>query len=677
MLFLKTLFTLTLALLTVSTNVNAVALQVDDPSPIIANNVKIGAFAPPSPYDGGLTAVNNLENSLGRKIDIVSWYKSWGEESGQFTYGYYGTEGQLFKAAVNGRIPMITWEPMSNADTYNTSNFKPSNILAGDHDEYIDEWVQGLKSYGNPVYIRFAHEMNGNWYPWSSEGGTAYVDMWKYVFNKFRVAGATNVKWVWSVNFVDDPTINKLENYYPGTDYVDIHAIDVYNCGWKGWQSFKDLTTDSYQRLVALDSSKPVWITELGTCEPATDVANSEGQSKTQWMIDMFNTKNMPKLEAIIFFNENSRKDWRLTTNINTLPALQSLLYVTPNWTPPTSSYSIETTQISEPTNLKNFREYTRTKLSWDTVPNAKGYLITKNGKNLAYVQTNTYQDYNLIANQTYNYTVTAISGNSKSKPSTLASTPNSIILKASTSGTHAYLTYNTVQGEQYQILQNGNIIKTVTANNTSTRTDVYNLTPNTKYNFQIISLNQAKSDIKYITTAPPTPTNFTADHTGWMNKNVITWTPTPNTASYKIYRDGKLLVTIPSTQTTYTDLNLTPNTSYTYTIRSYNNYVTSFPTQPLTVKTTPPPPKPTITKTYTGIKISWNNIPNVKAYAIYRNGSTIVKTVPADSTQNIQTYTDMGMPAGNNTYTIASIYDWEGKTKYSIKSQPSNTITW
>lgn len=93
MLFLKTLFTLTLALLTVSTNVNAVALQVDDPSPIIANNVKIGAFAPPSPYDGGLTAVNNLENSLGRKIDIVSWYKSWGEESGQFTYGYYGTEG--------------------------------------------------------------------------------------------------------------------------------------------------------------------------------------------------------------------------------------------------------------------------------------------------------------------------------------------------------------------------------------------------------------------------------------------------------------------------------------------------------------------------------------------------------------------------------------------------------
>ena len=677
MLFTKTILA---SLLTLTLTIPATLTNVSLPSsnPIIANNVKIGAFAPPSPYDGGLTAVNDLEDSLGRKIDIINWFKAWGETSGEFTYGIYGTQGQLFRASTDGRTPMISWEPMSSSDTYDVSNFKPSTITSGMHDEYIDAWVQGLKDFGNPVYIRFAHEMNGNWYPWSSEGGAEYVAMWKYVVGKFRDAGATNVKWVWSVNFVDDPTINKMEDYYPGANYVDVHATDVYNCGWRGWQTFKELTTDSYQRLVALDSTKPVWVTEVGTCEPAEDVANSSGKSKTQWIIDMFNTKNMPNIEAIIFFNENSRKDWRLTTNTKTLPALKSLLYTTPSWTPPTPSYVTETVKLTPPTNIKNFREYTKTKISWDPVEAANGYLISKNGTQLAYIQSTTYQDFNLNPTETYTYTVTAVSGTSKSTPTVLTSTPNSIILKATTSGTHAYLQYVTETGKQYQIKQNGTIIKTVTAVNTQTRTDIYNLSPNTKYNFQITTINGEKSDIKYITTAPPAPEDLQANKTGWMNKNIISWSPAPSATYYKIYRNGNFIVKLPATLTTYTDLNLTPNTPYTYTVRSEKGYTQSFPSSPAIIKTTPPPPnKPTVLKTNSGLKITWNTVPNVKGYAIYRDGTNIIKTVTADAAQLEQEFTTTQMSRGSHTYNIISIYDWYGATKYSIRSVNSNPATW
>ena len=675
MLLIKTILA---SLLTVTTALTSTLTNTSLPSsePILANNIKIGAFAPPSPYNGGLTAVEELEDSLGRKLDIINWFKAWGENSGEFTYGIYGTQGQLFNASTNGRVPMITWEPMSHTDTYEVSDFKPSAITSGTHDEYIDGWIQGLKNFGSPVYIRFAHEMNGNWYPWSSEGGTEYVSMWKYVIDKFRAAGVTNVKWVWSVNFVDDPTTNKLEDYYPGKDYVDIHAIDVYNCGWRGWQTFKELATDSYQRLIALDSTKPVWVTEVGTCEPSPDVTNSSGKSKTQWILDMFNTKNMPNIEAIIFFNENSRKDWRLTTNPNILPLLKSLLYVTPNWTPPTIGYATETTKLDPPTNIKSFREYTKAKLSWDSVPHANGYLISKDGISLSYVQSTTYQDFNLNPNQKYTYSVTAISGNSKSTPSQIISIPNVVILKASTSGTHAYLTYNTTPSQSYTIMQNGVSIKTITATNVATRTDVYNLNPNTKYSFQIISTTGEKSDIKYIVTAPPPPENVTVDKTGWMNKNIISWSPAINAAYYKIYRNSVLIAKLPANQTIFTDTNLKPNTEYRYSIRSENNYVHSFPTTPVYIKTTPPPPDtPTATKTYLGTNITWNFVPNVKAYAIYRDGS-IIKTVNLKPNLPTQTYTDP-ITTGTHIYTISSIYEWYGLNKYSIKSTPSNTIIW
>ena len=49
------------------------------------------------------------------------------------------------------------------------------------------------------VYLRFAHEMNGYWYPWS-HGPRGYVFAWRRIVRIFDVAGARNVRFVWSVN---------------------------------------------------------------------------------------------------------------------------------------------------------------------------------------------------------------------------------------------------------------------------------------------------------------------------------------------------------------------------------------------------------------------------------------------------------------------------------------------
>ena len=59
-------------------------------------------------------------------------------------------------------------------------------------------------AWGKPLVLRFAHEMNGDWYPWSEgvNGNAAgqYVPAYRRVVSLFRSVGATNVTWVWSPN---------------------------------------------------------------------------------------------------------------------------------------------------------------------------------------------------------------------------------------------------------------------------------------------------------------------------------------------------------------------------------------------------------------------------------------------------------------------------------------------
>src|SRR6202021_2452613 len=110
-------------------------------------------------------------------------------------------------------------------------SFTLASIIAGDYDAYITNWATAAKAWGHPFFLRFAHEMNGNWYPWAASvnGNTAgeYIQAWQHVHNIFVSVGATNATWVWCVNVVAGmPT--PIGQVYPGDNYVDWLALDGY-----------------------------------------------------------------------------------------------------------------------------------------------------------------------------------------------------------------------------------------------------------------------------------------------------------------------------------------------------------------------------------------------------------------------------------------------------------------
>jgi beta-mannanase len=227
----------------------------------------------------------------------------------------------------NHIIPLITWMPFGDGDPLDEIN-------AGQHDAEITAQAQRAKTLGTQILLRWGHEMNGNWYPWSGslsggddDGGTntgpaKYVAAWKHVHDLFVQAGATNVVWVWCINVADVPDApwNHWTNYYPGDDYVDWVGLDAYNWGSSStccvWTTFQDLVDTPYQDYVG---KKPMMLPETASAEVGGD--------KAQWITDMHNLlkTEYTDIKGVVWFDINKETDWRIASSPTALAAYKAM----------------------------------------------------------------------------------------------------------------------------------------------------------------------------------------------------------------------------------------------------------------------------------------------------------------------------------------------------------------
>ena len=246
-------------------------------------------------YDRGLcapgdeAAVQAWRAKTGRLPAVWAIYQSWTGWN-QFPVS------QAQRARALGAALMVTWEPWKGrADD---PNWSCAAVAAGTYDPYIRSYARAVKSSGAPVIIRLAHEMNGDWYPWSvgysapyartnGNSPAGFVEMWRHVVGIFREEGAGNAKWAWSPNVLFLNGFNStqrqtadLRALYPGDAWVDWIGVSVYNDGARRpWSSFSQLFDGAYRVLTTL-SGKPMMVAELGVTEEGAPW----GASKAQWI---------------------------------------------------------------------------------------------------------------------------------------------------------------------------------------------------------------------------------------------------------------------------------------------------------------------------------------------------------------------------------------------------------
>ncbi len=240
-----------------------------------------------------LSSVDAFEAAAGRAVSIVHFSSAW-HGSPAFPSGTMGA------IRARGALPMITWEPRNPSAGAAQTAYRLRAIADGAHDAYITQWAAAAANWGHPFFLRFAHQMNGDWFPWSysANGNTAqdYIDAWRRVHRLFAEAGAANVTWVWGVNRLFGGASNNIASAYPGDKYVDWLAMDGYNRGGAGWRDFATTFGATYQQLLAIASAKPVMIAETGTVEAGGD--------KAAWLRDALSQQlplHYPRVRAFVY----------------------------------------------------------------------------------------------------------------------------------------------------------------------------------------------------------------------------------------------------------------------------------------------------------------------------------------------------------------------------------------
>jgi hypothetical protein len=253
------------------------------------------------------TDITTFESQAGKKIGAELYFVGW------YSGAWDNVAKQLNVLDPLGIKTMVTWEPkLKNGSDPLTA------ILSGSQDAIINDFAIKSKAYGKPFFLRFGHEMNGNWYDWSGaltgNNPARYVSAWRYVWNKFQAAGATNAIWVWCPNADSVPaeSWNAIDNYYPGDAYVDWVGVDFYGLKWgdNPPAAALDRVYGTY------GATKPIMVGETAAAD-CSNYAAGTTMTKAQWTTALFAAMAArPNVRAFFWFNQNNggEADWRITS---------------------------------------------------------------------------------------------------------------------------------------------------------------------------------------------------------------------------------------------------------------------------------------------------------------------------------------------------------------------------
>jgi hypothetical protein len=226
-----------------------------------------------------------------------------------------------------GTVPMINWQPFNGDPTESDRRFTYKRIIAGNFDAYIKSFARDAKAWGHTVILRFAHEMNGPWFPWGvgrfDNTSTNFKQAWRHVYRLVHeVVGATNVKFLWAPNAPCGTCVD-YSKIYPGDAYVDYVGFSRFNWSTKAspWKSMARLYAPSIAELRKVARHRRIIVAETGS--------SPKGGNKADWIrlgyASIYN--HQPRVVAIVYFDlrVQGHPDWRLTSPSSALGAYATI----------------------------------------------------------------------------------------------------------------------------------------------------------------------------------------------------------------------------------------------------------------------------------------------------------------------------------------------------------------
>lgn len=314
-------------------------------------------------------SIDSYSKRLGRTPKIFGHYVQYPLSSSDLE----SVNSEVKSAGQHGAMYMLTLEPWPGLHSVNSSNLRELT-------KHLKSW----NSQGVPIVVRFAHEMNGSWYPWAQQP-TNYISTFRKVASAVHQAPLSTM--LWSPNdgggypvaggpyeakpntddfrILDTNKDGKLSMfddpytpYYPGDSYVDWVGLSLYHFGSSyPWgeneiptpNKFKQKLTGTYKTteldetpvpnfyaLFADGHNKPFVLSETGALYNSS---RADGASnfdiKSEWWQQLFDPTlavQFPRLKMMLWFEYQKQEkdtgeaiiDWRVTKDRLILDAFKA-----------------------------------------------------------------------------------------------------------------------------------------------------------------------------------------------------------------------------------------------------------------------------------------------------------------------------------------------------------------
>lgn len=271
-------------------------------------------------------AFDDFEQLVGAEMGVASYYYGFGDI-------FPGPVEQNFAEGGQRKV-LLSWD-------MGPTRF--GQWARGRYDRYLRKIAKAARNYPHLIYVRPWPEMNGDWQQFqptapgarSKRYGGSYaqfVRAWRHVVKFTRKRGATNIRWVFNPAADTYAETTPIRKIWPGARYVHVLGIDGFNWGqdgqWGRWRSFEKIFRPMYRKLTRLHRRAPVWICEFGSKEPLKEdgAPADPGRSKASWLRAAFRPSKMNRIEALIYFQADKERDWRINSSPKPLHTVQALL---------------------------------------------------------------------------------------------------------------------------------------------------------------------------------------------------------------------------------------------------------------------------------------------------------------------------------------------------------------
>lgn len=155
-------------------------------------------------------------------------------------------EPVTFHGGIQSQLTDQEWNELVTPGT-------PLNLRWQSQVDVIAFFLKQLRDARIPVIWRPYHEMNGKWFWWGQKyGDDGYKKLYRMLFDRLvNFHGLNNLIWVFNANEITGKHIAPYEAFYPGEDYVDILATDVYRGNYQQ-SDYDALRQLAHGKLIAL-----------------------------------------------------------------------------------------------------------------------------------------------------------------------------------------------------------------------------------------------------------------------------------------------------------------------------------------------------------------------------------------------------------------------------------------